>query len=48
MNSFNYELKALRSKLSRLLDVFESFSSYSVPIEDWYASSLSVLEFLSI
>lgn len=35
-NGFIYELKSIRSKLIRILDVFASANRSSIPPEQWY------------
>lgn len=33
--SFEYELKAIRAKLARLLDIYASFSHIQPPMNEW-------------
>jgi len=36
--SFEYELKAIRSKLVRLLDIYASIGQMNVSVSEWYAN----------
>lgn len=38
--NFEYELKVLRSKLSRLLDVYAGIAEMAMPVTEWYLSFL--------
>jgi hypothetical protein len=46
--SFEYELRAIRARLVRLLEVFNGLSKCTVPAEEWHhLSTLSYLHWLS-
>lgn len=40
--SLAFELKSIRAKLVRLLEVYQSINQVQVPVSEWYPSTLYI------
>ncbi len=45
--NFAYELKSIKAKLVRLLNVFQSIGQAPVPADQWYLCMYFILSFLN-